>query len=105
MSESIAFGASQILLSFGLTPEYLSKTKNQYGRLNYSDFNQFNLSGNVSLGFRIRIIYLRFGYSKDFFENLKDVNIYNSVGEKIGKQKSKTNLLSLTLVYSIFPKR
>lgn len=96
-------GLSDFIFSFGLTTEYLLKTKNQYGRLNYSDFNQFNLAGTISLGFPIfrKNYSINVGYSKDFFENLKDRNIYDQNGAILGKQKSKTNLLSLSLSYYI----
>ncbi|HEY0029287.1 MAG TPA: hypothetical protein VGC65_00900 [Bacteroidia bacterium] len=44
------FGArSNFFVSVGLTPEYLLKTKNQYSRLNYSDFNRFNLAGIIAI--------------------------------------------------------
>lgn len=93
----------RFLISLGLSPEYLLKTKNQYGRLNYSDFNQFNLAGTISLGFPIfrKNYSINVGYSKDFFENLKDRNMYDQNGAVLGKQKSKTNLLSLSLSYFI----
>lgn len=96
-------GLSDVLFSFGLTTEYLLKTKNQYGRLNYSDFNRFNLAGTISLGIPIfrKNYSINVGYSKDFFENLKDRTIYDQNGAVLGKQKSKTNLLSLSLSYYI----
>lgn len=95
------------LFSFGLVPEYLWKTKNQYGRLNYSEFNQFNLAGTISIGFPIfkNHYSININYSKDFFENLKDRNIYDQYGTTVGKQKSKTNLLSLSLSYFILYRR
>ncbi len=91
------------LFSFGLTPEYLIKTKNQFNRLNYSDFNKFNLAGTISIGHSILRKYcsINLCYSKDFFENLKDKKIYDPNGAIVGKQKSKTNLLSLSLSYYI----
>ena len=100
---NIAIGArGRVYFTWGVTPEYLIKTKNQYGRLNYADFNQFNLSGYVALGtplpkFNVKV-YL--SYSKDFFNNLKDNNVYNEQGIATGKQKSKTNLLSLSINYT-----
>lgn len=101
---SLAVSArGRVYFTWGVTPEYLLKTKNQYGRLNYSDFNQFNLSGHIALGFPIRKLNLKvnLGYSKDFFNNLKDSNVYNDQGIATGKQKSKTNLLSLSINYTI----
>ena len=81
-----------------LAPEYLLSTSNQYGRLNYSKFHQYNVSGIISIGLRIRSrLSLNICYSKDFFENLKDRNMYNVTGTVVGKQKSKTNLISLSL--------
>ncbi|OFY84211.1 MAG: hypothetical protein A3F72_14380 [Bacteroidetes bacterium RIFCSPLOWO2_12_FULL_35_15] len=93
----------RFLISIGLSPEYLLKTKNHYGRLNYSDFNQFNLAGTISLGIPIfrKNYSINVSYSKDFFENLKDKNMYDQNGAVLGKQKSKTNLLSLSLSYHI----
>lgn len=89
--------------SMAIVPEYLLKTKNQYDKLSYSDFNQFNLSGYVALGIPIRKLNLsvNISYSRDFFNNLKDKNIYNEQGAIIGKQKSKTNLLALSISYRI----
>lgn len=93
---------SDIRFSLGLTPSFLLKNQDQYERLKYQDFNQYNLSGNILLGVELlRNFYLCLSYSKNFFENLKDINIYNSMGEPIGKQNSKTKLLSLSLTYTI----
>jgi hypothetical protein len=93
---------SNLLLGLGLKPEYLLKTQNKDRRLSYSDLAQYNLSGLVSLGMYFKKVYrIEFSYSKDFFENLKDRNIYDSNGAVTGKQRSKTNLLSLTLSYGI----
>ncbi|HLC82625.1 MAG TPA: hypothetical protein VJI69_02265 [Bacteroidia bacterium] len=90
-------------LSMAIVPEYLLKTKNQYDRLSYTDFNQFNLAGYVSLGIPIRKLNLsvNLSYSRDFFNNLKDKNIYNEQGAKVGTQKSKTNLVALSISYRI----
>lgn len=90
-------------LTMAIVPEYLLNTKNQYGRLSYNNFNQFNLSGYVALGIPIRKLNLsvNISYSRDFFNNLKDKNIYNEQGAIIGKQKSKTNLLALSISYRI----
>jgi hypothetical protein len=87
----------------GLSPEYLLKTKNEYHRLMYSDFYQFNLSGFFTLGIRILHQHARISltYSKDFFENLKDRNIYDSDGKITGKQKSKTDLVSFSISYGL----
>lgn len=89
--------------SMAIVPEYLLKTKNQYNRLAYSDFNQFNLSGYISLGIPIRKLnlHVNVSYSRDFFDNLKDKNIYNEQGVIVGKQKSKTNLAALSISYRI----
>lgn len=90
-------------LSMAIVPEYLLKTKNQYDRLGYDNFNQYNLSGYVALGIPIKKFNLsvNVSYSRDFFNNLKDKNVYNEQGAVIGKQKSKTNLLALSISYRI----
>jgi hypothetical protein len=94
--------AGYALLSAKVLPEYLLKTKDQYGRLNYSDFNRFNLAAGISIGIHVLRHYaINIGYSKDLFENLKDRNIYDQYGTAQGKQKSRTNLLSLSLSYHI----
>lgn len=89
--------------SLGLVPEYLLKVKNQYNRLNINNFNRFNLAGNITIGFPFLKHYsVNFSYSKDFFNNLKDKNIYDETGAVVGKQKSKTNLISLSISYRIY---
>jgi len=89
-------------LSAGLTPEYLLKTKDEHQRLVYRDFNQYNLAAKVEFGMSIR---RRFSfsvrYSKDLFENLKDRNIYNDIGQVTEKQGSKTNLISFSIRYIV----
>ena len=91
---------SRIYACIGLAPSYLIKTKNEYGMLNDSNFNKFNLEGNVQIGFPIRKRYaINIAYTKDFFDNLKDKRLYNEMGEAIGTQKSKTNLLTLSVSY------
>ncbi|MGZ4055934.1 MAG: hypothetical protein ACXVPU_13140 [Bacteroidia bacterium] len=84
------------------TPGYLFKDKDEHNRLNISDFNQFNLSGTFGLGFRLRGslgIYL--SYSRSFISELKDKNLYDITGQAIGSQRSKTRLLSLSILYGI----
>lgn len=101
-SHLITGRASNLHMAFGLTPEYLLKIKNADQRLSYSDFRQYNLSGSVTLGMYFKRVYrIELTYAKDFFENLKDKNIYDSSGTITGKQKSKTNLVSLTISYGI----
>ncbi len=91
-----------VCLSWGIAPEYLLKTKNQYGRLNYGDFNKFNLSGFAGIGIPIRQSFaINLNYSRDFFNNLKDNNIYNEIGTVVGKRKTKTNLVSISVSYRI----
>lgn len=91
-------GSLQFIL--GLKPEYLLKTKDENNRLVYSDFKQFNLAGSFTIGIPIKKHYrIDLGYSKDFFENLKDRNLYDPNGAITGKQKTKTNLLSISLNY------
>lgn len=101
---NMAIGArSNFYFLLCLEPQYLLQTKNQYGQLHYSDFNKFNLAGCVSIGIPLlqhrSSLHLR--YSKDFIDNLKDKNIYNETGAIVGKQKSKTNLLSLSLTIGL----
>ncbi len=86
----------------GITPKYLLKNKNELDRLNTNDFNQFNLSWTIGIGHRLfKQIWYKVEYSKDFFQNLKDIHVYNSNGEVIGKQKSQTNLFSFTIFYRL----
>lgn len=107
----IAAGA--IPISIGLTPKYLIRNTDQNKRLGGSDFNQFNLAANISLGKTIRFFgksiktswVLNFTYSKDLFENLKDRKIYDASGAVIGSQKSKTNLLSVSIIHGIYGRR
>jgi hypothetical protein len=83
-----------------ISPEYLLKTANADKRLGYSDLRQLNLSGSFTLGIILRSHYrIDVSYSKDFFDNLKDKNIYDASGNVMGKQRSKTNLLSLNITY------
>ncbi len=103
---SIATGASnqrEVCLSFGIAPEYLLKTSDQHGRLNYRDFKKFNLSAFAAFGFPIRKtnFSVNLGYSRDFFNNLKDNNIYNTNGAVLGKRSSRSNLTTLSLTYRI----
>lgn len=110
ISYNMAVGArSNFYFMLCLEPQYLLQTKNQYGRLNYSDFNKFNLAGSVSIGVPIPLVHRRCSvhirYSKDFIDNLKDKNLYNETGVAIGKQKSKTNLLSLSLSMNLAVRR
>lgn len=86
----------------GVEGQYLFNTKNQYDRLKYADFKKYNLGGFVSIGIPVRNRFsINLRYTKDFFDNLKDKNMYNETGLIIGKQKSKTNLLSLSVSCSI----
>lgn len=86
----------------GLEGQYLFNIKNQYDRLKYGDFKKYNLAGFVGIGIPLRERFsVNFRYTKDFFDNLKDKNIYNNTGEIVGKQKSKTNLLSLSISFTI----
>lgn len=89
-------------LIIGLEGQYLFYTKNQYDRLKYADFKKYNLAGFVGIGipFRNRVS-INIRYTKDFFDNLKDKNIYNETGAIVGKQKSKTDLLSVSLGFAI----
>ncbi len=93
----------RLAYALALVPEYLLKTKNQYARLSYSDFNQFNLGGCASIGFHVKNpgLTMSVSYSRDFFENLKDRNIYNETGAVVDKQKSKTNLVAFSISYKI----
>ncbi len=86
----------------GLEGQYLFNTKNQYDRLTYADFKKYNLAGFVGIGIPVREGFsVNFCYTKDFFDNLKDKNIYNEQGAIVGKQKSKTDLLSLSISFAI----
>jgi hypothetical protein len=101
LQSDLHIGARGTIMAFyGITPKYLLKNTNAYNRLNRSDFNQFNLAWTIGIGHKIfNQIWYKIEYSKDFFQNLKDIHVYNSNGEVIGKQKSQTNLLSLTIYY------
>jgi hypothetical protein len=93
-------GTGNFYYALMLKPEYLLKMKNENNRLEYTDFNQFNLAGGFTFGVRVKKHYrINLTYSKDFFENIKDRNIYNSNGGITGKQKTKTNLLSFSVSY------
>lgn len=86
----------------GIEGQYLFNTKNQYGRLMSGNFNKYNLAGFVSIGIPVRNRFsINLRYTKDFFDNLKDNKMYNETGAIVGKQKSKTNLLSLSVSCSI----
>lgn len=93
---------SSFSIDFELTPSYLIKNKNEHGRLDANDFNRFNLAGTVGLGMKFfwnTRLYVF--YSKSFFNELKDQNLYDATGVKTGSQKTKTDLLTLSLRYSI----
>jgi hypothetical protein len=101
INENLTTGKGRRLyIAFGITPEYLLKTKDEHQRLGYSDFRQYNLAGTISVGFYIRQrLLFETIYLKDFFENLKDRNLYDATGAAYGKQKSKTNLISFSAAY------
>jgi hypothetical protein len=91
-----------LYFGMGIKTEYLLKARTENEKLNNSGFNRLNLASTITAGYTLNS-YLRLclTYSKDFFENLKDRNIYDSNGAVTGKQRSKTNLLNLTLSYGI----
>lgn len=96
----LPLGPSGINFTIGVEPQYCLKNKND--RLLTEDLNPFNLAGNIGIEIPIGKVYLfNFNYSRDFFENLKDRNIYNTAGEITGKQKTKTNLVSVGIKYLI----
>ncbi|MDF2438579.1 MAG: hypothetical protein K0Q95_2955 [Bacteroidota bacterium] len=89
-----------LYIELGIVPKYLLKTSNEYNRLFYSDFRKYNIAGKVNFGFFIkRRLLFEMIYSHDFLENLKDRNIYDQTGAYIGKQHSKTKLLSFSASY------
>lgn len=87
----------------GIAGKYLLKTENEHHRLNYSDFHQYNMNWFFSMDVLFGKGHYAFGvkYSKDFFQNLKDRNIYNELGNAVGKINSKNQLLSVSLKYVI----
>ncbi|CAN5332706.1 hypothetical protein BH10BAC1_BH10BAC1_17930 [soil metagenome] len=99
VSSHLSIGnSSHCYFLLALEPQYLLQTKNQHDRLTASNFNKFNLAGLISIGIPIKNRFsLNIRYSKDFIDNLKDKSIYNETGTVVGKQKSKTNLLSISL--------
>ncbi len=87
-------------LNLGLTPSYMIKNKNEHGRLDENDFNRINLAGTVEVGIKIfRHFGLGVSYSKCFFNELKDNNMYDASGIKTGNQRSRTNLLTIKVKY------
>jgi hypothetical protein len=97
---------TRVDFSFGVMPEYLINTKNEYGRLMNRDFNQFNVAGLVGIRFQLyRNFELSVRYSKELFQRLKDRNVYDSNGKIIGKQDETASLLSVSLVYGFSIKR
>ena len=101
----LIFTSGKVLyLSVGAEPKYLLKQTSKMGRrMHYTDFNPYNLALNAAVA--IPFLQCRYSvtisYSRDLFNNLKDSNIYSGLDEVVAKQKSKTNLLSLTLSYRI----
>ena len=96
-------GRAEILVGTGITEEFLIKNRDRDTRLITSKFNRFNTAVTFFVGCpllkRKALIYLN--YSKDLFRSLKNENIYNEAGEITGKQNSKRNLLSFSIIYSI----
>ncbi len=89
------------ILNLGVEGEYLFNVKNQYGRLHYQDFRKYNLAGFLEVGFAFKRCSINIGYTKDLFNNLKNNSIYDETGSAVGKQKSKTDMLSLSLSSTI----
>jgi hypothetical protein len=93
---------SIVLFVLEATPTYLLKNKNEFNRLTISDFNQFNIAATFGLGFSsIAHTKLYFSYSKIILNELKDKNLYDNSGLITGSQKSKTSLVSLSILYSV----
>lgn len=86
----------------GLAPSMLLSVKNEYGRINMSDMHRFNcayvLGGGVHMFHRLRVG-LRF--SGDLLSNLKDDNVYNYAGTKVGRQNSRNYILSFSAAYML----
>lgn len=104
MSHSISLGqSSNFRLAFGVGGKYLFQVKNENNYFSLTKYNRYN--GFFFFDIKIPIIRniynISISYSRDFFENLKDVSLYDNNNNVIGKQKTKTNLLSIAIVYKI----
>lgn len=93
---------TRINFLLGVAGEYLLAYKNEDDKLKINNFNRFNLSWHFQLGYSIKRVGISLKYSHDFFQNLKDIRLYDISGNAIGKQKSKTNLLSFSLSYKFY---
>jgi|GEM_PF-6772630 len=88
-------------IGFGLAPSYLINARSNEDLIRTSDFHRFNCDFIADFGMYLHKINSTIGLrsSTGLLPGLKDEGVYDTAGNRIARQKSRTKLVSVYIYY------